>query len=200
MSLDALNPVEGVFQLVSALFGKQPPEEAKEELLKAQLQQYLDYQSQFYFLGIHPSWLEALLVNESDAMKKAFKDKHPVLMEVLKTKLVRMSRQDNLLELGKEQLSAYLVKRGKPKTAELLSKLPESIQDGVLADLKKLSTLAEPQQELAFLFDYHYDTAQDLFKQVGLYCKEPNKIQELAQRLEYQDGQKLIVTLKAART
>lgn len=194
-NLEALKPAEQVFQVVSALFGETPPG-SDAEMLKALFKKQLDFQSRSYFLGIHPSWLEALVVSEPAAIQEAFQKKNPILMQVLKTQLTRMSQQEGLLKLGHQQLSAYLVKIGKAKTARLLSKQPKDIQDAILAQLEKASNDAVCEQDLEFIFKLKYDGANNLFKQVGLYCKDPTQINELAQRLEHAEGQKLITLLK----
>ncbi len=186
---------EQVCKVVSALFGGAPSEE-KPEVLQALLKKYLDFQAQSYFLGIDSSWLEALVGSESQAIQAAFKQKNPVLMQVLKTKLTRMSSQENLLETGQRELSAYLVQAGRAKTANLLAKLPADQQESVLAQLAKAPEDTSSQFKLDFIFELNYPNSSDLFKEVGLYCKDPFQINELAQRLEYAQGQKLITLLK----
>jgi hypothetical protein len=193
--LEALKPVDRVFTVVSALTAAEPvPED--QEVLKALLQKYVDFQAQSYFLGIDPSWLEVWVEPESQAIKDAYAQKHPVLMQVLKTKLTRMSPQDNLLETGQRELAAYLVKVGRAKTADLLSKLPKEQQDSVIAQLAKTQEEASSGFELEFIFKLNYTNSSELFKTVGLYCKDPSRVNELAQRLKYAEGQKLIALLK----
>lgn len=186
---------EQVFKVVSALFGGQPSEE-KPEVLQALLKKYLDFQAQSYFLGIHPSWLEALVNAESPALQEAFKQKNPILMQVLKTKLTRMSQQENLLETGQKELGAYLVQAGRAKTGQLLAKLPQNLQESLIKYLAKVPEEASTQHDLGFAFELNYSNSSDLFKLVGFYCQEPTQINELAQRLEYAEGQKLITILK----
>lgn len=193
--LDALKPAERIFEIVSALHVAEP-EPKDQEVLKALLQKYVDFQAQSYFLGIDPSWLEALVAPESQAMKDAFAQKNPILMQVLKTKLTRMSPQDNLLETGQRELAAYLVKAGRAKTAKLLAKLPKEYQESVIAQLAKAPEDASSQFELEFIFELTYTHPNELFKTVGLYCKDPSQVNELAQRLKYTEGQKLIALLK----
>lgn len=186
---------EQVFKVVSALFGGQPSEE-KPEVLQALLKKYLDFQAQSYFLGIHPSWLEVLVTAESPALQEAFKQKNPILMQVIKTKLTRMSQQENLLETGQKELGAYLVQAGRAKTAQLLAKLPHNIQESVIKYLAKVPEDASTKYDLGFAFELNYTGASDLFKLAGFYCQDPTQINELAQRLEYAEGQKLITILK----
>lgn len=185
--LEALKPADRVFTILM---------EQDQEVLRALLQKYVDFQAQSYFLGIDPSWLEALVAPESQPIKDAFAQKNPVLMQVLKTKLTRMSPQDNLLETGQRELAAYLVKVGRAKTADLLSKLPKEYQESVLAQLAKVPEDTSSEFELEFIFKLNYTNPSELFKTVGLYCKDPFQINELAQRLNYAEGQKLINLLK----
>ncbi|MEI6806681.1 MAG: hypothetical protein WCK49_09290 [Myxococcaceae bacterium] len=180
---------------MSALYAGEPSAEDT-EVLKALLAKYQDFQSQSYFLGIHPSWLEALVASESVGIQEAFKQQNPVLMQVLKTKLTRMSQQDNLLETGQRELAAYLVKAGRAKTVKLLAKLPADQQESVLTQLAKAPQTVSSEFELEFIFEIQYSNSSDLFKEVGLYCKDPSQINELAQRLEYAQGQKIIALLK----
>lgn len=193
--LEGLKPAQRVLKVVSALYASESsPEDT--EILKALLQKYQDFQAQSYFLGVHPSWLEALVASESPEIEEAFKQQNPVLMQVLKTKLTRMSQQDSLLETGQRELAAYLVKAGRAKTAQLLAKLPSDQQESVLAQLAKVPGETSSQFELEFIFEINYTNSSDLFKEVGLYCKDPSQMNELAQRLEYAQGQKLIALLK----
>lgn len=186
---------ESVFEVVSALFAGAPSEE-KPEVLQAHLKKYLDFQSQSYFLGIDPSWLDALVAQESPAIQKALQEKNPVLMQVLKSKLLRIPQQDQLLETGHRELSAYLIKAGRAKTARLLAQLPKALQDPVIKQLAQQPENSTFQEDLSFVFKLKYKNAAELFKLVGFYCKNPTRIFELAQRLEYAEGQKLITILK----
>lgn len=194
--LEPLTPAERVYTVVSALHGAEPPAAEDQEVLTALLAKYLDFQRQSYFLGIDLSWLEALVAPESEAIKEAFQQKNSVLMDVLKTKLVRMSSQENLLEIGQRELVAYLVTAGRAKTASLLAKLSPALQEAVIAQLAKAPEGASSQFQLEFIFNLNYPSTSDLFKTVGLYCKDPSQVNELAQRLNYAEGQKLIALLK----
>lgn len=192
--LEKLKPVERAFQVVSALKAETVSEEDR-PVLQAWLDRMLAFQKQSYFLGIHPSWLEVLVAPESRAIQDAFKARHPVLMQVLKTKLKRMSQQEGLLETGQRELSAYLVKVGRAKTALLLAKQPEEIQSALIAELAKTAPESSSEFELDFMFEFNYSNSSELFKQAGFYCKDPGQVIELAQRMDYAQGQKLIKLL-----
>ena len=40
-----------------------------------------------------------------------------------------------------------------------------------------------------------FKNSNEFFKQAGFYCKDPSQVRELAQRMDYEQGQKLIKLL-----
>ncbi|MBH2006524.1 MAG: hypothetical protein I8H75_04185 [Myxococcaceae bacterium] len=198
-NLEKQETVERVQQIVEALKSSATTEEDR-TLWQAWLNQILDFQNHSYFLGIHPSWLQSLVSQESPAIQEALRNRHPVLMEVLKRKLKRLPQQENLLSSGQRWLVSYLLQVGKNRTAELLAKQPELIQNAIIEALTLHHPLESTELELDFFFELQYPTPDDLFKSVGFYGNHPEQVVELAQRLEYAQGQKLIRLLSPKKS
>ncbi|MES2505026.1 MAG: hypothetical protein V4534_09150 [Myxococcota bacterium] len=203
MSLDALSPVERTLFVVWSLFsgdlkgslkkyfpaGMQTKFDALEsseltpEILQVYLSKLVDFQHRSFFLGMDDSWVE----------------KNPVLREISKNRLTRMSQHDDLVETGRREISAYLVSLGKRRTATLLAYLPKDVQEAVftaLSDYAPTSAGDVNAKNFDFIFQFNYLKPLELFKQAGLYAKDPAAIQQLAQRLNFADGQKLLTLLK----
>ncbi|MBL4818034.1 MAG: hypothetical protein JKY15_02205, partial [Deltaproteobacteria bacterium] len=126
-------------------------EELTLKLLKAYLQKMIVFGEQSYFLGIHDSWLEAL----SSGYPRT-----PALLEILKTKLLRLSQYDDLMTVGKRELASYLVALGKFKAAQLMAPLPKEIQTALIEAMGDVPKGAKSSFDFGFLFKFNFVSAE----------------------------------------
>ncbi len=202
LPLDDLTPVQRAFFIAWAL----SPEETREplkafmpsnwlpdlepmsaEILKAYLSKMLAFEAQSYFLGIHDSWLKFYLGDLQPA---------PLLLEALKSKLVRLPYYDDLLETGRFGLGAHLVSLGKRKAAELIAAQSAEVQEALIKAMAEVTEGRAGPEGIEKLLAFAYLGVSELFKNIGLYIKDQGAVQQIAERVPYEDGQKLLGLFK----